>query len=74
MQIIDKRTNPDYITFGELNIGDAFEDCEGDICIKTDIGIVMFWDEEQQEWGSSGSFSTDELVKPLEVTYTFERK
>lgn len=73
MQIIDKRTNPEYITFGELNIGDAFEDYEGDICIKIDAGIVMYWDEEQQEWGS-GSFSEDELVKPLEVTYTFERK
>ena len=74
MQVIDKRADPICTTFGELNIGDAFEDCEGDICIKTDIGMVIFWDENQQEWGSSGAFLPDDLVIPLEVIYTFERK
>lgn len=70
MQVIDKREIPLTITFGDLNIGDAFQDDDGDICIKTDVGAAIYWTGGR--WAPHVAFSGDELVLPLEVTYTFE--
>lgn len=72
MQVIDKRGTPLTVTFSDLNIGDAFQDNDGDICIKTDIGAAIYWTGSR--WAYHIAFSGDELIIPLEVTYTFERE
>lgn len=72
MQVIDRRGIPLTTTFGDLNIGDAFQDEDGDICIKTDVGAYMYYDH--CEWISKYDLDADELIIPLEVTYTIERK
>lgn len=72
MNVIDKRAIPLTATFGDLDIGDAFQDDDGDICIKTDTGVAIYWTGEY--WSTSHSYCGDELIIPLEATYTFERR
>lgn len=72
MQVIDRRGIPLTTTFGDLAIGEAFTDSDGDINIKTDIGMAIYWTGEY--WATSCAYSGDEPIIPLEVTYTFERK
>lgn len=72
MTVIDRRVTPLTTTFDELNIGDAFQDDDGDICIKTDNNSAIYW--TCSRWASHTAFCGDELILPLEVTYTFERK
>ena len=74
MKIIDKRTAPLTTTFGDLGIGEAFQDHEGDIHIKTELGMSIYWDERLQQWQAYHSMHENDLVIPLEVTYTIERK
>jgi hypothetical protein len=73
MKIIDKRAIPLTVTFGDLAVGEAFQDHDGDLHIKTDTYTSMYWDEHQQQWFSYSSMHEDDLVIPLEVTYTIER-
>lgn len=72
MTVIDRRVTPLTTTFDELNIGDAFQDDDGDICIKTDNNSVIYWTGNR--WAFHTAFCGDEPILPLEVTYTFERK
>ena len=72
MQVIDRRGKKLTVTFGDLAIGDAFQDDDGDINIKTDVGAAIYW--EGDYWAPSCAYSGDELIIPLEVTYTFERE
>lgn len=72
MQVIDRRGRKLTVTFGDLAIGDAFQDDDGDINIKTDVGSAIYW--EGDYWALSCAYSGDELIIPLEVTYTFERE
>lgn len=72
MQVIDRRGRKLTVTFGDLSIGDAFQDDDGDINIKTDVGSAIYW--EGDYWALSCAYSGDELIIPLEVTYTFERE
>lgn len=72
MQVIDRRGTPLTITFGDLNIGDAFQDDDDDICIKTDVGAAIYW--TGSHWAYHAAFAGDELILPLEVTYIFERE
>ena len=74
MQVIDRRGILLTTTFGDLAIGDAFQDNDGDICIKTDIGAAIYWSETGKCWAPCCAYSDDELIIPLEVTYTFERE
>ena len=74
MNVIDKRAIPLTVTFGDLPIGEAFQDDDGDICIKTDIGTAMLWYEEKCVWIPCHCHSEDELIIPLEITYAIERK
>lgn len=74
MQIIDRRGIPLTVTFGDLPIGEAFQDEDGDINIKTDYGTSMYWDDKLEQWCSSTYIDEDCLIIPLQVTYTFERK
>lgn len=73
MKIIDKRTIPFTVTFGDLGIGEAFQDHEGDMHIKTELGMSIYWDKRLHMWQAYHSMREDDLVIPLEVTYTFER-
>ena len=73
MKILDKRAIPLTVTFGDLAIGEAFQDNDGDLHIKTDLGMTTYWDERQQQWFSYSSMHENDLVIPLEVTYTIER-
>lgn len=72
MQVIDRRGIPLTTTFGDLAIGDAFQDEDGDMCIKTDIGAYMFYDG--YEWIPKYDLDADVLIIPLEITYTIERE
>lgn len=72
MKLIDKRVIPLNVTFGDLAIGEAFQDSEGDISIKTDIGAAIYWTGEY--WSTSYAYSGDELIIPLDITYTIERE
>jgi hypothetical protein len=71
MQVIDKRGVPLTTTVGDLAIGEAFTDCDGDINIKIGIGCAMYWDGA---YWIDRHIDNDMLVIPLEVTYTFERE
>ena len=72
MQVIDRRGIPLTVTFGDLAIGDAFQDNDGDMCIKTDIGAYMYY--SHREWIPKYDLDEDELIIPLEITYTIERE
>ena len=72
MKLIDKRAIPLTVTFGDLAIGDAFQDEDGDINIKVDIGAAIYWTGEY--WSTSYAYSGDELIIPLDITYTIERE
>ena len=74
MNVIDKRAIPLTVTFGDLAIGDAFQDCNGELGIKTDFCAAMLWYEEKGIWLPCYSYNEWELIIPLEVTYTIERK
>ena len=73
MKLIDKRAIPLTVTFGDLAIGEAFQDNDGDLHIKTDEYSSMYFDERQQQWFAYSSMHQDDLIIPLEVTYTIER-
>ena len=72
MKLIDKRATPLNVTFGDLAIGEAFTDNDGDMCIKTDIGAYMYYDH--CEWIPKYDLDADELIIPLDVTYILERE
>lgn len=74
MMVIDKRAIPLTVTFGDLAIGEAFQDCNNELCIKTDVGTAMLWYETKGIWISTYSYEENELIIPLEVTYKIERK
>lgn len=74
MKLIDKRAIPLNVTFGDLAIGDAFQDCNNELGIKTDLGAAMVWYEEKGRWLPKYSYEEDELIIPLEITYVVERK
>ena len=71
MTVIDNRRNNITTTFGDLAIGEAFLDEDGDFCIKTDLGVVMVW---IGYWFVDHSYSEDKVITPLEVTYSFTNK
>jgi hypothetical protein len=71
MQVIDRRGKKLTVTFGDLAIGEAFQDNDDDINIKVGIGCAMYWDGGQ--W-IDRHLDDDMLIIPLEVTYTFERE
>jgi hypothetical protein len=74
MQVIDRRGQKLTTTFGDLAIGEAFQDCNNELCIKTDIGTAMLWYETKGIWIPKYSYEEDELIIPLDITYTIERK
>lgn len=74
MKLIDKRAIPLNVTFGDLPIGDAFQDECHNLAIKTDLSAAMVWDERQEFWRPNHSYEGDELIIPLEITYVAERK
>ena len=69
MQVIDRRGQKLTTTFGELAIGEAFQDEDSDINIKVGLGCAIYWDGGQ--W-IDRHIDDDALIIPLEVTYTFE--
>lgn len=72
MQVIDNRVEKVYIAFDELELGDAFQDSDGDICIKTEAFSAIYWTGDR--WTEHPTFSSDELIIPLEITYLIGRK
>ena len=71
MTVIDKRAFPLTVTFGDLAIGEAFQDDDNDINIKIGFGCSLYWSDGQ--W-IDRYIDEDKLITPLEVTYTFGRK
>lgn len=72
MTVIDNRRNNITATFGDLAIGEAFLGNDGDFCIKTDLGAVIVWCGYW--YADYSSYSEDDVVVPLEVTYSFTNK
>lgn len=72
MQVIDRRGIPLTNTFDDLAIGEAFQDNDGNMCIKTDIGAYMYY--TPCEWIPKYDLDADDLIIPLEITYTIERE
>ena len=71
MTVIDNRRNNITTTFGDLAIGEAFLDEDDDFFIKTDLGAAMRWDGY---WHPVYYLSNEDVVEPLEVTYSFTNK
>lgn len=71
MTVIDNRRNNITTTFGDLAIGEAFLGDDDTFCIKTDIGAAMVW---CGYWYADYSYSEDDVVVPLEVSYSFTNK
>ena len=71
MQVIDRRGIPLSTTVGDLAIGEAFADGDGDINIKVGLGCAIYWDGGR--W-IDRHIDDDMPIIPLEVTYTFERE
>ena len=71
MQVIDRRGKKLTTTIGDLSIGDAYQDEDGDINIKVGVGCAMYWNGDR--W-IDRLVDEDMLIIPLEVTYTFERE
>jgi hypothetical protein len=68
-KIVDRRDGEKRKTFKELERGEFFYDCDGDLCIKADKGYKMWHD------GVSWFFTTadeDDTVRPIDVTVTIE--
>ena len=72
MQVIDRRVVTLTTTFDDLKIGDAFQDDDGDICIKTNVSSAIYWTGSY--WAFHTPFCGSEAILPIEVTYTFERE
>ena len=74
MRVIDERALPTTTTFGDLAVGEAFQNDERDICIKTGIRSYMYYDTHYESWIDMYNYAEDEPVIPLEITYEVERK
>lgn len=73
MTIIDKRGVPLTVTFGDLSIGDAFQDNEDRVCIKVSHAYaITLYQGSVNEWRNV-RFDFDELIIPLKATLTVER-
>jgi hypothetical protein len=70
--VIDKRGTPLTVTFGDLDIGDYYQDEEGFACIKTSEDTCIFYREDEQCWDKCKEFE-DTLIIPLKATVTIER-
>ena len=70
MTVIDRREEP-LTTIGDLAIGEAFTDMDGDINIKVGVCCAIYWTGGR--W-IDRHIDDDMLVIPLEATYIFERK
>ena len=69
MKVFDNRKDGAYTRFGDLAIGEAFVDADGDVHVKTDIGATMYWDAVQKIWNPNYSNSEDEPVVPVNISY-----
>lgn len=74
MKVIDKREKEIYTCFGDLPVGEAFIDMDGDIHIKTDIGTTMYWDALDGTWIPYHSCSADEPITPINISYVIGEK
>lgn len=76
MTVIDKRGTPLTVTFGELKIGDVFQNTKDRVCIKVSpsYAIVLYDTCEyyEAEWQNE-QFDCSELIIPLKATLTIER-
>ena len=76
MTVIDKRGTPLTVTFGDLKVGDVFQNNTDRVCIKVSqaYAIVLYGTCEyyETEWQSE-RFDVDELIIPLKATLTIER-
>jgi hypothetical protein len=73
MTVIDKRGKPLTVTFGDLGIGDVFQDNEDRICIKVNHAYaIALYQGSVNEWQNIRC-DFDELIIPLKATLTIER-
>ena len=70
--LIDKRGIPLTVTFGDLNIGDYYQDALNNLCLKTSENSCIYYEEYSQTWIHNFE-SEKELIIPLKATVTIER-
>ena len=68
-QLIDKRGKPLTVTFGDLKVGDFFQNENDYICMKIDSNKVLNWTTGFINTG----WNADDLLIPLKATITIER-
>lgn len=72
MTVIDKRAIPLTVTFGDLAIGEGYQDEENYVCIKTGARTKIYYEEETGKW-EAWDEEENTLVIPLNLIYTIER-
>ena len=70
MKVIDNRKGGNLVRFGDLAIGEAFVDDDGDVHIKTDLGATMYWNADEKIWQPYHSNHEDDSVVPVNISYT----
>lgn len=70
--IVDRRGKP-TTTFGELCLGDCFQDEDGDVCIKIDSNYALYQEPSMAIW-QRHFMEKNEAVLPLKGTLTVERE
>lgn len=66
LRIVDKRTNKDAMTFGDLKIGDCYQDSNENICIKVGEQKCMYFNDDAEEWEISFEDECEDVI-PLEA-------
>lgn len=74
MKVIDERALSTNTIFGDIDIGEAFQDADGDICIKTSISSYMYFNARSEQWIDKYDLDENETVIPLEITYEVDTK
>lgn len=66
MEVNDKRSKSGVV-FDDIPLGTVFQDIDGDICIKTDDGAMIYLDPEDRTWNRH-TYDADEHVIVLDAT------
>lgn len=72
MTVIDKRGIPLTHTFGELKMGECFQDCKDRLCMKVGEKDILVY--SGSKWRAGCYLQEDELIIPLKTTITIERE
>lgn len=72
LNLIDKRGRTLEKTFHNLALGECYQDCIDNLCMKIGYDRCMKWDGSH--WVPTIGVDLDEAVIPLKTTITVERE